>query len=313
MFTLAVIILVLGAGALATLIGTRLIERAHPPRGRLVEVGGSRQHIVELGSDAGASGPPIVLLHGAGCNLEDMRLALGERLAARHRVILVDRPGLGWSERTGPDAHSPASQAAVLRDLLIKLGVDRAILVGHSWGGTLAAIFALNHPRHAAGLVLIAPPTYSVRRGMMRLYKVLATPIAGWVFARTLALPLGAAAIGPGLRSAFLPQDLPDGYVKRVAAILLLRPKTFLANAHDIAGLKKFLAQQEARYATLAAPTVIITGDLDSVVPVERNAATFAAAVPGAKLRVLPGFGHMPHHGAAEQIIAAVEELASRV
>ena len=118
---------------------SRLIERAHPPRGRFIEIDGLRQHVVELGSHAGQR--RIVLLHGAGCNLEDMRLALGERLAARHRVILVDRAGLGWSERKGRRGSSPAYQAAMLRDVLDRLAVERAIVVGHSWGGALAASF----------------------------------------------------------------------------------------------------------------------------------------------------------------------------
>src|SRR6202051_2838973 len=105
---------VLAAGAVITFIGTRLIERMHPPRGRLIDIGGLRQPVVELGASAGTqdsaqrSAPPVVLIHGAGCNLEDMRLALGERLAARHRVILIDRAGMGWSQRKSRRGSSPA-------------------------------------------------------------------------------------------------------------------------------------------------------------------------------------------------------------
>src|ERR1700688_3197417 len=101
---------VLAAGAVITFIATRLIERMHPPRGRLIDVGGFRQHVVELGAQDSAqeSAPPVVLIHGAGCIVDDMRLALGERLAARHRVILVDRAGSGWSERSGRRGSSPA-------------------------------------------------------------------------------------------------------------------------------------------------------------------------------------------------------------
>ena len=142
-------------------IGARVIDRAHRPRGRFIDVGGFRQHVIELGASGDARrAPPVVLLHGAGANLEDMYLALGERLAAHHHVILVDRPGLGFSARKAGEGSSPAYQAAVLRDVLDRLGVDRVILVGHSWGGTLALTFALDFPQRAAGLVLVAPPTH---------------------------------------------------------------------------------------------------------------------------------------------------------
>jgi pimeloyl-ACP methyl ester carboxylesterase len=310
MHALTVVAAFLGGGAAVTFIGAKLIERAHPPCGRFLEIGGLRQHVVELGDGAGVvNGPAIVLLHGAGCNLEDMRLALAERLAARHRVILLDRPGLGWSERRSSDGSSPAYQAAMLSAVLDRLGVDRVILVGHSWGGLLALTFALDYPHRVAGLVVIAPPTHPRLGQTTWLYSVFAIPVVGWVFAHTLTLPFGALLIGPGFRGAFLPQLPPPGYMKRSAARLLLRPATLLANAADIAGLKAFLKRQAERYDTLAAPIVVITGDRDTVVSPRHHAMRLAAAVPGARMEVLPGFGHMLHHAAADRTIAAVEEL----
>jgi len=304
---LTVAVEVLAAGAVVTFVGSWLIERAHTPRGRCIDVGGLRQHVVELGAKNGA--PPIVLLHGAGCNLEDMRLALGERLADRHRVILIDRPGLGWSQRAGRHGSSPAYQAALLRDVLDQLGVERAVVVGHSWGGALAATFALDYPQHVAGLVLLAPPLYPLLRSMTWLYVIFATPAAGWLYARTLALPLGLLFIRMALSSAFLPQRPPHGYIKRTAALLVLRPKTFLANARDMADLKRFLKFQVARYPSLEPPTVVVTGDRDGVVSPRHHAFAFAAAVTAAKLVVLPGIGHMLHHVAADRVIGEIEDL----
>ncbi len=308
MHALAAAAEILAAGAVVTFIGSRLIEGAHPPRGRFLDIGGLRQHVVELGASKNI--PPIVLIHGAGCNLEDMRLALGERLAAGHRVILVDRAGLGWSVRKGRRGSSPAYQAAMLRDVLDRLGIARAVVVGHSWGGALAAAFALDHPGRVAGLVLLAPPLYPLLRRMTWLYALFATPVAGWFYARTLALPLGLPFIGIAMRSAFLPQLPPRHYLKRSAALLLLRPATFLANARDVADLEPYLAAQASRYRTIAAPTVIMTGDRDLVIAPRQHALAFAAAVPAAKLVVLPGLGHMLHHAAAEQVIAAIEEIS---
>jgi len=311
MTTLAIVAVVLCAGAAITLIGVRLIERAHRPGGRFIDVGGFRQHVVEIG-DGGSQRLPVVLLHGAGANLQDMNLALGEQLGGRYRLILVDRPGFGFSGRHPGQGGSPAYQAAVLREVMDRLGVDRAIIVGHSWGGTLALSFALDNPQRVAGLVLIAPPTHPGLWRVTVLNKFLATPI-GWLFAHTLALPFGAILIGPGSRTAFLPQTLPARYVKRTAAMLVLRPATLLANWADIGSLDEFLARQIERYGELAAPTIALTGDRDPLVPPHDHVMKLAETVPVVKVELLPGFGHMLHHAAADRVVAAVEEIADRV
>ena len=157
MTALIIIVVIFLAGAAATMASTWLIEWRNPPHGRFIEVHGLPRHVVELGESSIASDAlPIVLLHGAGANLKDMEIALGERLAARHRVILIDRPGFGFSARKKGGETTPTEQAVVLDELFSRLGVDRAIIVGHSWGGTLALTFALDFPRRVAGLVLIA-------------------------------------------------------------------------------------------------------------------------------------------------------------
>lgn len=297
------------AGAVVTHVGAYMIERRYPPRGRWIAAGGLRQHVVELGV-ASAGKPPIVLLHGAGCNLEDLR-ALGERLAANHRVVLVDRPGQGWSESGGRATSSPAAQAAILHEVLDRLGVDRVVVAGHSWGGTLAVAFALDYPDRVVGLALLAAPTHPHLRRLTWLYGALSLPVAGWLFARTFALPLSAAALPIGMRGAFMPQEPPQHYLERSAAWLLLRPHTFLANARDVAGLQKFIASQVPRYRGLCVPTVVVSGDRDSLVPPQRHAMAFCAALPGANLVLLHGVAHMLHHGAPQRIVSEIEDLAA--
>ena len=185
-------------------------------------------------------------------------------------------------------------------------------MVGHSWGGLLSLTFALDYPQRVAGLVAIAPPTHPWLGPKKWFNSVFSMPVAGWLFAHTLTLPLGALLIGPGFRGAFRPQSSPPGYMKRTAARLLLRPKTLLSNSADIARLEAFLKRQAGRYGTLATPTIVITGDCDPVVPAQHHAMRLAAAAPSAKLEMLPGFGHLLHHAAADRVVAAVEELMSR-
>jgi pimeloyl-ACP methyl ester carboxylesterase len=308
MEALLVIAIVLALGALVTAIGSWLIGRAHPPRGRFIKVQRLRQHVVELGATA-ADAPPIVVIHGAGCNLEDMRLAFGQALAARHRVILIDRPGMGWSKRRGRDGSSPRYQAAILRDVLDQIGVERAIIVGHSWGGAVAASFALDHPDRTAALALLASPLYPHAHPTTSLYALFAMPVLGWIYARTLALPIGYLFLGPAMWSAFLPQFPPRDYLKRSAARLLLRPATFLANSRDMADLKRNLEPQPPRYRGLSMPTLVMSGSSDFVVAPQLHAVPFATAVPHARLVMLPGIGHMLHHVAAERVVEELEKL----
>lgn len=313
LISLAVFLSLLAISAAVTVVGAHWIERAHPPAGTFVEVAGARLHVVDLDARSQRSPDdlPVVLLHGASGNLEDLRLALGDRLAARHHVILVDRPGLGWSERLlDADDMTPARQAAMLSELLERLDVGRAIVVGHSFGGTVATAMALDDPFRVAGLVLIAPVAHPWPGGISWYYSLAATPLLGPLFARTLALPVGALLMRPTVEIVFAPQSAPPDYVDRTATELVLRPQNFLDNARDVAGLEAYIATQTSRYAGITAPTIIITGDRDEVVSPELHSRTLAAAVPRSKLVVLEGIGHMPHHAAPDRVIAAIEEIA---
>jgi pimeloyl-ACP methyl ester carboxylesterase len=254
-----------------------------------------------------------VLLHGASGNLEDQRLVLGNRLAATRRVILIDRPGHGFSDRPGARADaSPARQAALVAQALAGLGVARAIIVGHSWSGALAAAYALDYPDRVAGLLLLAPVTHSWPGGISWYNDIAATPVIAELFARTIVLPLGLCLIGRAVANVFAPQAAPERYVRRAASLLLLRPAEFIANAQDLATLERFVAAQVPHYGAIRAPTVIITGDCDRTVSPKIHARAAAALIPNAKLIELAGIGHMLPHVAPAAIIAAIDELAAR-
>jgi pimeloyl-ACP methyl ester carboxylesterase len=252
-----------------------------------------------------------VLLHGASGNLADMRVALGDRLAADHRVILVDRPGHGWSDRPdGPADASPARQAALIHQALERIGVTRAIVVGHSWSGALATAYALAYPESVAGLVLLAPVTHPWPGGVGWYNPLVTTRVVGSLFARTVAWPLGQLLIGPAVKVVFAPQVPPPDYRERAAVELVLRPKELIANAEDLNGLKAFVTAQAPHYADIQAPVIVITGDRDNTVSPRIHSEAITAALPRAKLIVLSGIGHMLHHAAADRVIAAIDEIA---
>jgi pimeloyl-ACP methyl ester carboxylesterase len=309
-FLLLASVVLLGVARAITLIAAKRIEVAHSPSGRLVEFAGGKLHVLELGEAASVDPLPIVLIHGASGNLEDLRLAIGRRLAASRRVILLDRPGHGWSERQGGVADaSPARQAALIAAALDRIGIARFVLLGHSLGGAVASALALAFPTRVAGLVLLAPVTHPWKGGLTWYNAVLSTPVLGPVFAHTIAVPLALLLLKRGVASVFAPQLPPVDYVRRAAIRLLLRPAQFLANAQDIAVLKPFVAALAPRYGEIGIPTVILTGTADTTVSPQIHARTIAAAMPHARLIMLAGIGHMPHHVATDAVIAAVAQL----
>jgi pimeloyl-ACP methyl ester carboxylesterase len=312
---LLLVALVLGILAATTSLGIARLESTHPPTGQFVEVQGVRLHVAAIGLPRGAPGaePAIVLIHGASGNLEDMRLALGEKLASSHRVILIDRPGHGWSSRPESDHYaSPARQAELVAGALEHLGVRRAILIGHSWGGAFATAYALEFPKRTAGLVLLAAVTHPWPANPGWYNKIAGLPCVGPLFLRTCVYPLGLLLMKEATRSAFEPQSVPDDYVRRAAIRLVLRPKTFYSNARDLALLKDFITAQVPRYPNLRTPTIIISGDHDTMVSPNINAYALAATLPCAKLVLLKDIGHMPHHAAPEVVATAIDELVPR-
>ncbi len=302
-----VIVTALVALAVVTQLGVLAVQRRFPPQGRTVEVDGATLHVVELGERG--VGPAVVMLHGASSNLEVMRRPLGDLLAERHRVILIDRPGHGWSTRARRRDSTPEVQARMIDQALLKLGIDRAVFVVHSWSGALGARLALDHPRRIAGLIMLAPVTHPWRGGVGRYNEIIATPVVGPLLAYTITLPLGYFLAAQGARNVFLPQMMPDGFVQDSATPLLLRPREFIANAFDLVTLKQSVAAQVARYGEITAPTVIIAGEADKTVSTAIHARPFAAAVSNAKLIVLPDLGHMVQAAVPDLVRCEIEVM----
>jgi len=303
---LLIVLAALATLALVTWAGAVLAERAHPAQGRMVDVDGARLHVVELGPP-GAT--PIVMLHGASSNLEVMR-PLADRLAQRHRVILLDRPGLGWSTRSSLADSTPEPQARMIAEALTKLGVPPSIVVAHSWSGALALRLALDHPGRVAGLTMLAPVAYPWPGGVSQYNYAVTAPVIGPLLAHTVTLPLGLLLAESGSRSVFAPQAMPEGFVKDSATRLLLRPREFVANAWDLVTLRAAMAEQAPRYKDIAAPITIIAGNVDKTVSTHIHSQPLAKTAKNTRLIVLEGVGHMIQYAAPELVVAEIEAMA---
>ena len=291
---------------------TRL-EAGFPPKGEFVQLEGGRLHLTQR-KPAGAARGTVVLLHGASGNQADVMLALGDRLAARgFRVVAVDRPGAGYSDRPGGAADaSPARQAVLIRQGLHQVGVDHAIVVSHSLAGALGVNFALDQSDFTQGLVLISPVTHPWPGGIAWYYSAAATPIIGQLFTRLLSLPVGLGSLQGGIENVFAPQKPPDDFARLTGVALVLRPASFIANSQDVAGLKDFVSLQAPRMGQITQPVAIVTGDQDGVVLTQIHSYGSARQIPGATLKVLSGVGHSPHWSDPGAVVAAIEAVAER-
>jgi pimeloyl-ACP methyl ester carboxylesterase len=292
---------VFGLLAAYTAAATWRIETQYPPIGDFVTVQGVRIHYVDSGA-----GPAVVLLHGASSSLRDFDASILPELARDSRVIAIDRPGYGYSERPTENWPDPTTQANLIHQALLALGVEQPILVGHSWSGSIVLSYLLDHPDHAGGGVLLAGAANAWEGGVSWFVNVAGWPIIGWVFSATVALPLGQLVLNSAIRGAFAPEQPTPGYRFRTAAVLALRPSAFRASTEDVRKLSDFLRQQRSRYDEIKSPLLLITGENDTIVPAWNHADVLASRLPHAHRVDLPGAGHALHHTRRKYVVRLI-------
>lgn len=293
-----------------TALRARAITRAYPPEGTFVPTRAGALHVVDEGEGA----IPVVFLHGASGSTRAWRPALEDRQADLGRTLFIDRPGHGHSERrAGRQAALLDHQAGAIADVLDHAGIDRAVVVAHSWAGALACRLALDHGERVAGLLLLAPATHPWPGGVHWYYRLAASPVLGRLFSWTLALPVGEAWMRRSITGVFAPQTVEDRYAEEAGIPLVLRPEQFMANAEDVAGLLPQVHAQSPRYGEIRCPVTVISGDADSVVWTHLHSVGLARDIRQAKLVVLPGVGHGPHHADPDLVVAEIRALQSAV
>ena len=280
-------------------------ERENPPLGKFVEVDGVRLHYMERGS-----GQPLVLIHGMGSMIPDFVLSgLVDRAAEKYRVIVFDRPGYGYSERPRTRLWSPQVQAALLHHALRKLGIEQAIVAGHSWGTQVALAMALNFPGFVTSLVLLSGYYYPTARVDVPLLSPPAVPVIGDLMRYTISPLLGRLLWPAVMRRIFGPAPVSPGF-SEFPVWLSLRPSQLRASAADTAFLIPAAVGLSRRYAELHMPVVIMAGDADRYVNTGAHSLRLHKAIAHSDLALQPGAGHMIHHLAPEAVMAAIARAA---
>lgn len=297
-------------------VGAWLIRQHYPPAGRFVEVEGGRIQVRERPAAGNpADAPVVVVLHGASSNVQESWLGLGSRLPDRYRVIAIERPGHGWSDRPGGRSDaSPAAQAQIVGQVLDKMEVRKAFLVGHSWSGGLITAFALAHPDRVSGLVVLSGATHPWLGEALSWYTRLgAVRFMGPLFTHMVVVPVGALLLDEGVKMVFWPQRPPPGFTQEAAVPLVMTPAPFQANAEDLNDLKQNLAEQSRRYGEIKVPTLIITGDQDTIVSPEVHSKPLSRQIAGSRLVVLHGVGHMPQYAEPQRVLGEIERFVDQV
>ncbi|WP_417423103.1 alpha/beta fold hydrolase [Hoeflea sp.] len=309
-YFLAILVLLVAGLVVWTRIKAREIEAQYPPIGEMIDVGGYALHAVHVPRPERADLPPLVFIHGASGNLRDQMAPFRPGLEGRAEMLFIDRPGHGWSERGGAENQTPGGQASAIARAMQAKGMTKAIIIGHSFGGAIAASFALDHPQMTAGLVFLAPATHPWPGGVSWYYELASLPLVGPLFAHTLALPAGLTRLESGSACVFAPNPKPDDYVDITAPALVLRPQAFRNNAIDVTGLKPYLSRVSPRYREIKTPTAIVTGDSDSSVLAHIHSEGLARDIEEAELVWIRNLGHKPDHVVTELAIRAIEKVA---
>ncbi|KMO11780.1 alpha/beta fold hydrolase [Methylobacterium platani] len=292
----------LGAGAVETNRRARAAERATPPVGRFVEVGGTRLHVLERGS-----GPALVLLHGNGSLIQDWLVSgLVERAAETHRVVVVDRPGFGYSARPRSRIWTPAMQAGLIRGALHSLGVSEAVVLGHSWGTQVAIALALQDPGRVRALILESGYYFPTPRLDGVLFAPQGLPGLGDLVSHTVA-PVAGRLLWPRILSRlFGPAPVPERFARDFPVEMVLRPSQLRSAAAESALLVPDAFALRPHYGELRMPVTILSGTGDRLVSHADQSAALHRRIPGSRLVAVEGAGHMLHHIAPDRILAAI-------
>jgi pimeloyl-ACP methyl ester carboxylesterase len=297
-----------GALAILALVNRRLASNAESdnrPAGQFLEVNGVRLHYVERGS-----GTPLVLLHGNGSMIQDFESSgLIDLAAKKYRVIVFDRPGFGHSARPRNVVWTPAAQAELINSALQRLRVSGAIVLGHSWGASVAVALALKYPNLVQGLVLASGYYYPTLRPDVVALSAPAVPLVGDVLRYTISPILGRVMWPLLMTKIFGPRSVPkkfEGFPKEMA----LRPSQIRASAAESALMIPDAFYFRDEYANLKMPMVIVAGEEDRLVDIDTQSTRLHSDIPQSSFHRVPGTGHMIHQTATDVVMSAIDEVA---
>jgi pimeloyl-ACP methyl ester carboxylesterase len=307
------------AGGLAILLGGPFLipvpplKNTSPPKAladddsQFVGINGLDIHFKKMGQ----SEPVFLLLHGFVSSLYSWHAVI-DQLSQHGTVIAFDRPGFGLSEHPitweGQNPYSAETQVELVIKLLDHFGVQQAILVGNSAGGTVSLQVALEHPERVSALILVDPAVYNGGGVPRWVQPILGTPQMrhlGPLISRQI-LKRGRDLIKLAWHNpALLPKDMEEYYQKPFQVDNWDRALWEFTLASQASGLKERLDE-------LTLPVLVITGDDDRIVPTKQS-IRLAGEIRNSSLVVIKDAGHLPHEEQPQLFLEAITDYLGKI
>ncbi len=292
-------------------LDTKPVSELADPDGQFINIGDLNVHYKQ----AGTGSPAIILLHGFGASEFSWREVL-DPLSSIGTVYAYDRPGFGLTERpmtgdwSGKNPYSTSGQVQMLLDFMNEKGIEESVLLGNSAGGTVATLFALEHPGRVNGLILVDSAWKDSDQGVLRVWQdwVLETPQAsrlGPLLMRSIR-DWGTEFISTAWHD---PEKIPAGVIEGYQ-------KPLQAENWDKALFEILKAREpldlDSRLEDLEIPVLVVSGDDDRIIPTE-DSILLAGLIPGSELAILPACGHVPQEECPEEFLKVVEPFIQKI
>lgn len=254
---------------------------------------------------------PVVMLHGRDGTLQEFTFSIFEDVASTYDAVALDRPGYGYSRWDGAEPLTTKVQARLIRESLMQLGIEKPLLIGHSYGGAVMLQYLLDYPDQVRGAMSLGGVAYVDEPPDRGVFGIPLLPVIGPLATHTVVLPLGRYLAPAMYEQAFRPAEASADYVEAISS-LYLRPTQFTATARELAVMYSSVGAMSSRYDEITVPVTIIFGDADQMLSVEVDGKRLHDAVPDSEMILVEGAGHKVHHTHPNVVLDALDHLVER-
>ncbi|WP_051334067.1 alpha/beta hydrolase [Mesorhizobium sp. WSM3224] len=302
-------VLLLAAVTVGLALYNNLLARralAGRPLGRFIHLRRTKLHFLEAGH-----GQTLLLLHGNGASVEDFTTSgIFDKAAAKYRVLAFDRPGFGMSPRPAGRPWTASAQADLIQAAAAKLGIERYVVVGHSWGAAVALEMARRYPRFVTGIVVVAGYHYPPPRLALAISALPALPLIGTVLRHTVLPSLVRLNWRWAMKKIFYPATIAAPFAATTRELASRPSQLRSISAESFLMLVSALFPNR-RYADIAVPVGIIAGAGDQLFDAKAEALRLQAEISHSLLDIVLDSGHMVHQSKPPAVLAMIDKVAA--